>query len=393
MQGEDRDTSNPRVAPDNAPAARARRVLLLVTVNLLVLALLVGGLEAAARALLPAFASPTLHLVLQQYAQLARGDTASFRFVPDAALAYRLRPNFTLCTPDSRCTRHNDAGFRADAPFPPKSPGVVRIVCLGGSTTYGVGVVDSGDTYPAALERLLNGDLRPPGWAAVEVFNLGVGGYTSKEVLGNLERHGLPLEPDIVLIHSGVNDVAPRFYPNFRADYSHFRKTMEPLPDPGMVGLFYRSHLVIVIGYTFGRVAPLTLQARTQYPLPPAKAAVANFRKNDASAYRANLVAMVERAQAAGVRPWIITQAHQFLPAFAAPTEELRMLDAAYEQGMIQHNAVMRDVARETGAGLVDLEESMPPNRVYFHDPIHMTATGNIVKARSIAESLRAEPR
>ena len=66
----------------------------------------------------------------------------------------------------------------------PKPPTAYRIVCLGGSTTYGDGVEDWHFTYPA----LLQDSLRARGIGDVEVVNAGVSGYSSYESVVNLEN-------------------------------------------------------------------------------------------------------------------------------------------------------------------------------------------------------------
>src|SRR5256885_11060139 len=61
--------------------------------------------------------------------------------------------------------------------------GVVRVLCLGESTTYGAQVA-----YPEELEKLLNA-----GGRRYQVINEGVPGINSNEILrrldGNLERY------------------------------------------------------------------------------------------------------------------------------------------------------------------------------------------------------------
>ena len=355
------------------------------------LVFLFAVLEGAARVIGARSENPGLRMTQRDYGQLAQGEFSGFRFVPDTALAYRLRPGFEFRSEDGvQVTRHNAAGFRDDDDFPPKTAGTLRVLCLGGSTTYGVSVVDNAATYPADLEQFLNNDIRPAGWEHVEVFNLGVGGYTSREVLMNLKLHGLPLAPDVVVIQCGFNDVAPRFYANFDPDYAHFRKPLEPLEPGFLARIAYHSQLVLVLGYKLGVLAPITLQSQTQYPLPPATEAVVNLTKNGTESFRRNLAEAVDLAKGSGARVWLLTQAHFFSPVFQAPQEDTRLLDEAYRNGLVEHNEVIRGLAEDGAAGLVDLERVMPSALTYFSDPIHMTEEGNLVKARIIAESIQS---
>lgn len=97
-----------------------------------------------------------------------------------------------------------------------KDPGTVRIITLGGSTTYGF-CVETEDTYPFQLEKILN----EKGYR-VEVINGAVTGYTTMHSLVNYMLNLVYLEPDIIYIYHGINDVAIGDNPEtFKTDYSH----------------------------------------------------------------------------------------------------------------------------------------------------------------------------
>src|SRR5262245_2053682 len=100
----------------------------------------------------------------------------------------------------------NALGFRGAEITRRKPPGVVRVVCLGDSTTLGIWVEAPGDIranhpYPAEVERLARADGLP-----VEVINGGVLGQTSAAALVQLLIQVLPLEPDVVTLRVGNND-------------------------------------------------------------------------------------------------------------------------------------------------------------------------------------------
>ena len=94
----------------------------------------------------------------------------------------------------------NSDGFRTRE-FGPKRPGVVRIVCIGDSSTFGWGVDDE-YTYPQLLETRMDRPGEPP----VEVFNLGIPGFTTRHGLGVLRHYALELEADFFVFSFGAND-------------------------------------------------------------------------------------------------------------------------------------------------------------------------------------------
>ena len=85
-----------------------------------------------------------------------------------------------------------------------KDNDVYRIVCIGGSTTYGYGVTHPHSTYPAFLEIELK--QKYPN-KKVEVINAGIEGATSFEELKNYLFKVKYLKPDAIVIKSGGNDV------------------------------------------------------------------------------------------------------------------------------------------------------------------------------------------
>jgi lysophospholipase L1-like esterase len=91
---------------------------------------------------------------------------------------------------------HNSLGFRGGE-FPAKGS-ATRVVAIGGSTTYGVDVSDD-STWPALLQDQMG--------AGYEVLNLGVAGHATAEHLYMMGAVASRLEPDVVILHIGLNDM------------------------------------------------------------------------------------------------------------------------------------------------------------------------------------------
>ncbi len=128
--------------------------------------------------------------------------------VLDPKIIWRLRPNlgpfvFSGTLPDGspldfRLTT-NAMGFRGK-PIRPRGP-QLRILAIGDSTTFGLGV-DDDKTWPAVLESLLQNK-----GIDAEVINAGVSGYSAFQGLRLLKEHGEKLRPDIVIATFGHTEV------------------------------------------------------------------------------------------------------------------------------------------------------------------------------------------
>lgn len=81
-------------------------------------------------------------------------------------------------------------------------PGELRVVALGDSMTFGVGVADA-DTLPARLEVELEGLLARP----VTVFNTGHESYSTNQEVALLHELGERLDPDVVVLFWFFNDL------------------------------------------------------------------------------------------------------------------------------------------------------------------------------------------
>lgn len=357
---------------------------------LCIFAALLAALEVGARYITGSRKNPELYRLVQDYERLLDQGADWIRFVPDETLGYRLRPGFVLpASRGSGRTVHNDDGFRDDANFGPKLPGTLRICCFGASTTYGVGVEDNGDTYPAQLELILEQAARERGWERIEVLNLGVGGYNSREILGTMARMLPTLQPDVVLIQNAINDVIPRFYPESKPDYSHYRTPFSPIDLRGWQRLACRSHGWLILSHRLGWIRPLSLQSQTQRPMPPVTEALKNLELNSPEPFESNLREAITLAQQGEAEVWLLTQPYLDIPAFAAPGEDSRRLDGGYRRGLEEHTEIVERLSEETGTGLLQLHVSMPRKPAYFTDPIHMSKAGNEIKASLIAEALR----
>lgn len=97
----------------------------------------------------------------------------------------------------------NSDGFRDREFDKPKPPETHRVVVLGDSFVWGVGLPLEG-----ALPKLLQARLRTePGLGSIEVINAAIPGHNTVQEALLLEERGLAYEPDVVLIIYNLNDI------------------------------------------------------------------------------------------------------------------------------------------------------------------------------------------
>jgi lysophospholipase L1-like esterase len=101
-------------------------------------------------------------------------------------------------------TQTNNYGFRgAEDVIEPKPSNGIRVLALGGSTTFGYNLKD-GETWPEHLQAKLRA---VPGLEQSQVLNGGKIMFGAGHNLIELERWLPKLKPDYVVIYEGINEV------------------------------------------------------------------------------------------------------------------------------------------------------------------------------------------
>lgn len=132
--------------------------------------------------------------------------TRGSRFIGDPIHHHLLRPIWTGIVAGAE-VRTNSLGLR-DREYPRvKPPGVFRILMLGDSFTEGLGL-RAEDSIPKQLEARLNG---PSCRTGIEVINAGITSYSPILEYLLLQRVGLRLDPDLVVLDFDMSDVHDDF--------------------------------------------------------------------------------------------------------------------------------------------------------------------------------------
>ncbi len=279
---------------------------------------------------------------------------------------------------------YNSHGFRAPE-WTRKNPGTIRIVAVGGSTTYGILSRDGKNVWPALLEKRLNA----PGAPAVEVINLGVTGYTSFEAIGVMAMMVPDLEPDIVLINVGVNDAFSACYPDEGGrDNTLFRFSWNVRRLPGIVKAgMRRSYTLRVAGFlvlSIDTYLPGDMMTAIQYPPPNDRESRRNAANATGKYFRRNLMTLVTLATRSGAAAVVFTQ--PLNPAWDTVDSPFyrSILDAQQ-----RNNEIIRDVGKELGVRVIDLFSGMRA-RELFVDAVHANLMGEAQQALLVDPEVRS---
>jgi GDSL-like Lipase/Acylhydrolase family len=107
---------------------------------------------------------------------------------------------------------YNKDEMRHIGPFPPKKPGVFRVLVVGDSLTYGDGLPEHA-TFTSLLNAWIGKDHN------AEFLNLGVDGAQSEDVLNVIKKFLPELKPDLVFYAVCLNDFLPSGKEQYSFDY------------------------------------------------------------------------------------------------------------------------------------------------------------------------------
>jgi hypothetical protein len=109
-----------------------------------------------------------------------------------------------------------------------KGPDVLRVACLGNSSTANnVADCRRDYSYPGLLEECLTRNLTEKGYPKrIEVYNCGIGGWVSPDILIDFILNVLPARPDYVILCHGFTDLHLYLMERFARDYSHGRHNL-----------------------------------------------------------------------------------------------------------------------------------------------------------------------
>lgn len=331
-------------------------------------------------------------------------------FVSDEVTDFRLKPNVRdrLVWPGDVefSWTTNSRGYRTTREFAvPKPAATKRVLLLGDSFTFGQGVNDS-QTFAAEAQRRLEAACAP---TRIDIINTGVPGFSTSQELALLEREGVALQPDVIVLGFYGNDPQDNLT---RGVHVLAGDTLAPRPRearpalyrikrlvdrvPGYAWLAAHSQLVNLIRRTY--VAASANNGSTSPPnggvhAEPGPELGAKAKKGDEYAWhlmRALLSRMRDAARRADSRLMVL-----LIP----DTNDVRSLTSQAEAPATIATPVseMRSLCRELDLQCLDLAQWMSGSNdgvdekaLFIPGEFHFTVAGNVRAGEFLARQLRS---
>lgn len=296
-------------------------------------------------------------------------------WVADPQLIYKLNP----AKPEF------PQGFRGKAPSRTRKADV-RIVCLGGSTTFGHGV-NAEQAWPAVVER----ELRAKGVDA-EVINAAVQGYGSRQLLLRYRRDIAMLQPDYVIVHEGWNRTGALVDPDGWVAWGFGIARPGQKPHRAVTNYLILHSLIVqkIITWVSIRRGLKADKSVGPFHMDPYQ-----------NVFVGDSTALVKEIQAHHQQPVLVLYPALYFPRMTP--KELSIFEPMlrghrrFQQDMLteleRKHAALRAIAQSTGTPLVDLQGAFSSFRgeertALFIDEMHLTVRGNEEAGKVISSFL-----
>jgi len=279
----------------------------------------------------------------------------------------------------------NALGFRGPELEAEKAPGLVRVLFMGGSTTYDPRAAGNGAAWPHRVVEELRAELPE---MRFDYINGGLPAITVADCEALYEAHFAPLAPDLVLIGAGPYDLncAVR---EAAAEQGLEGSALEMGPD-----WIARSELLSWL-YKNAHVRRLQRDALNAEDVLQVDTAAL------VEPFIADLAELSRRCAASGARVVLSTACVRIRPE-QEPREQARAAATTlYNMAPINvgelaqlyeaYNAAVREVAAQQGHLLLDMQGVIPADELHYADTLHYRAAGSRLHARLVSEQLLAE--
>ena len=281
----------------------------------------------------------------------------------------------------------NSLGFRGPEIIVPKPASTLRVAFLGSSTTYCAEVSKIEASWPHLVTKALQD--KWPG-ATVDYVNAGVPGFTVKSTLRNLQLRVAPLQPDVIVIYEGHNDLS--------------RNSFELAVKEGLISKRLEQELMWPSKYSLlWYLVEKNLRILQQQRAANTGLKLRFDRETLVAPFRRDLIDLVRTGQQVADLVVVVTLSNRLRPDQTAEQQVRASVTHLYfmpymsTDSLIEayaaYNDQVRQVAEDSGALLVSEENFILPDGDEFVDSIHFTDKGSSAMANRVIRALLTSDR
>jgi lysophospholipase L1-like esterase len=308
----------------------------------------------------------------------------------------------------------NNMGFRGDPLVDPKPPNEFRVFMVGGSTTECFYLDDKDD-----IARVVQRELAAvaPEDTTIRVYNVGLSGAASDDHVATISQRLVHLEPDLIVVFCGINDLSRSIY-NY--DYRHYVEYRPAYRKPWFKRWPMQLQLVRRLAYFRRRIRQDAQRLQEERPLVSNYAGLVGLQRSvpptdalprtDESSYASNLRSIAGLATGHAFKLVFMTQQTTWNstvdPAAKdrhwmryragvrnndTPETGITFREDSMDAAMERLNDTMRAVSTDARVPLYDLARTLPKSTEFFYDDCHFNTAGAARTGQDLAGFLVAQ--
>jgi len=287
----------------------------------------------------------------------------------------------------------DNMGFRGDYLVIPKPANEFRIFMVGGSTTECF-YLDDSQAINAILQQYLQNHVSSE--LSIKVYNAGKSGDSSDDHISMLVHRIVHLEPDMIIVFSGINDLTRSI---FNYDYLHYVKASREKYSTMLLFRFLMTEFQIPrrLYYALKKISPTDREILQEVPLKSRYKVLVKLQKSkpvseekpraDTKSYATNLKTIVGVAKAHNIRLIFMTQQTTWNSSVDPNAKNWHWMlyrgrgETSYHEEFMDKsleslNEVMRQISREYSIPIYDLSKPLPKSLEFFYDDVHFNVKG-----------------
>ncbi len=281
-------------------------------------------------------------------------------------------------------------GFRNPELQAPKPAGRLRIAFLGASSTWCAEVHGIEHTWPHLVNNALASTVAP---ARIDYVNAGVPGFGVKHSLANLKHRVGALQPDVVVVYHAANDLALEL--NKLATKQGIKGAAL---GPPSTSSWFSNHSVL-----WNLIEKNLAVRRAQRYNNDSTASLQFDVATLGEEFRAGLTELIREASGIAKLVVVPTFSTQLRPEQSEEERSVAIGSALLyapfmtHEGLLRsfarYNEIIREVAKDTGALLVEGENDIPGSASHFVDTFHFNDAGSAAMAERVVKALKKSER
>ena len=289
----------------------------------------------------------------------------------------------------------NEQGYRGPNFEVKKPDGITRIIIYGGSATFDIEST-KGEDWPHRVQRIL----RESGFSNVEVINAGILGHTALESVGKLFAEGHVFEPDYVLIYNAWNDI--KYFSSPKTALRTLRPSGRGL-DPRIKYTNFLDRWLCEGSQLYTVLRRIYYKKKLKFGKEEMRTgkdtqnSIETLNPGGFRQYQLAMEVFVDLARNIGAEPILLTQARLVHESNNRDSQQQKRID--YHYARLSHDAlvetfdrldrIVRKVAAEKGAMLIDASDHLSGKEWAFDDHVHVVPKGSEALAQFVADHLQ----